>query len=71
MASFSFSDLENLKRSGATVSDIHYRLSNTILNSDVLRTEVKTIDRNSGKYEIVVTGTISKPTLEHWKRNEK
>ena len=64
MAAFWMKDLENLKRTGTNVQDIHYNLSNAILNSEMCAADVRTLDRNTGKFEIVLTGTISKTALE-------
>ena len=64
MSTFMFRDLEKLKRTGASIQDIHYSLSNTILNSDSVAANVRTLDRNSGQFEIVLTGTINKNVLD-------
>jgi hypothetical protein len=63
MPKFTLNDLENLKRTGASVQEIHYNLSNAILSSDTVAANVRTLDPNSGKFEIVLTGTIGQKTL--------
>ena len=64
MPTFKMSDLENLKRAGVNLQEIHYNLSNAILNSDNVAANVRTLDQASGHFEIVLTGTIGKRTLD-------
>jgi hypothetical protein len=64
MPTFKMSDLENLKRVGANPQEIHYNLSNAILNSDTIAANVRTLDQVSGHFEIVLTGTIGRKLLE-------
>lgn len=64
MPKFTLNDLENLKRTGASVQEIHYNLSNAILSSETVAANVRTLDPNSGKFEIVLTGTISQKMLQ-------
>jgi len=64
MSTFKLSDLENLKRTGVNPQDIHYNLSNAILNSDSIAANVRTLDRVSGRFEIVLTGTIGRNMLD-------
>jgi hypothetical protein len=63
MPTFMLKDLENLRRTGASVQEIHYNLSNAILNSEAVAANVRTLDPTSGQFEIVLTGTISHKTL--------
>jgi hypothetical protein len=64
MPTFMLRDIENLKRSGASIQDIHYNLTNTILNSDSVAANVRTLDKTTGQFEIVLTGTISRSLLD-------
>ncbi len=64
MATFRLRDLENLKRSGISIQDIHFNVSNTILNSEDVSANIRTLDRDTGKFEIVLTGTIARNVLE-------
>jgi hypothetical protein len=64
MSQFSVKDLEALKRVGTTIQDIHYNVSNTILSADSCAADVRTLNKNTGQFEIVLTGTISKLWLE-------
>ena len=63
MAMFTLNDLENLKRTGTSVQEIHYNLSNAILNSETVAANVRTIDKATGQFEIVLTGTIGRKAL--------
>jgi hypothetical protein len=63
MAMFTLNDLENLKRTGTSVQDIHYNLSNAILSSETVAANVRTIDKATGQFEIVLTGTIGHKAL--------
>lgn len=64
MSKFMLRDIENLKRAGSSVQDIHYNLANTVLNSDNIAANVRTLDKKTGQFEIVLTGTIDKSVLE-------
>ena len=64
MPMFMLKDLENLRRTGASVQEIHYNLSNAILNSETVAANVRTLDQTSGQFEIVLTGTISHKALQ-------
>jgi hypothetical protein len=64
MSKFMLRDIENLKRAGSSVQDIHYNLANTVLNSDNIAANVRTLDKKTGQFEIVLTGTIDKSVLD-------
>jgi hypothetical protein len=71
MSKFMLRDIENLKRAGSSVQDIHYNLANTVLNSDNIAANVRTLDKKTGQFEIVLTGTIDKSVLDREMGGEK
>lgn len=71
MSKFMLRDIENLKRAGSSVQDIHYNLANTVLNSDNIAANVRTLDKKTGQFEIVLTGTIDKSVLDREMGSEK
>lgn len=71
MSKFMLRDIENLKRAGSSVQDIHYNLANTVLNSDNIAANVRTLDKKTGQFEIVLTGTIDKSVLDREMGSER
>ena len=67
MGYFTPQDIESLKRNGTSMENVHYTLSNTIVHSDNVMAEVKKLDRDSGRFEILLSGTISRDFI----KNEK
>ncbi len=65
MPQYVIRDLENLKRPGPSIKEIHYSVANTILNSEHVAANVRSLDRKTGQFEIVLTGTIDRSALEN------
>ncbi len=63
MPNFSLRDIENLKRTGS-IQEIQYNLVSTLVNSDNVAANVRTLDKKTGQFEIVLTGTISRSILD-------
>ena len=60
---FSLRDTENLKRTGS-IQEIQYNLVSTLEHSEHVAANVRTLDRKTGQFKNVLTGTISKAVLE-------
>lgn len=55
---FNVGDLEPIRKPGVSIRDIRQKVDDTIEASSTLAASVRALDKATGNYEIVLTGTI-------------
>lgn len=55
---FQVGDLEAIRKPGVSIRDIRQKVDDTIEASSTLAASVRALDKATGNYEIVLTGTI-------------